>query len=629
MGMITLYRGAYGENPQQFPTCFFDLENAAIDTDYTIHTAEATFPPTGNTVKAVRLDITQAGMLHFAGVQTDIYSPANLCKPWKMVYDAEHSTVTPEIDASLSMVTLGEKPEDWETAYFWKYYTRQTQSLYGVDVVYYRGIETWNNSFDPTTQYYYTDQITQPFYTLARGFFACANSNVTGQQIFSTICHTGTSYINVNYDGQYSAPGFFGTRLFSADVIGSAHRDLTISLSADTTSRNLIQLCEFTYNEERYIGVAVLEKSAEGFLVSASVLACTSEFWQGLPAPPYFGPTSSINAGQGTFNDESQPVPITEIPDSFKASDFGAGMHIRALDDGAVSQLFSQLWAQDSFFSSWKNVRFDPYSCIMSLHKIPYLVTGGGSASLSIATTHFLIQNRTIGARIKDINLGIIALPEYYGSRLDYAPHTNANIFLPFCGEYPLDITDIMGGSLALTYRIDFATGDCIAFLMGTDRRGLQTLSKSYKGNCAFKIPVSGSDGGGAGMLSGLMSMLGGAVTLAAGNVPGGAMQIAGGLINAGTSKVNNSVTTVQGSASAFSELIPYIKIYRSVQARPENYELLKADSAAAGGTVAQTGDGYQISGYTVYSAVEMQIAGATDAEKREIETLLKSGVYV
>lgn len=629
MGTITLYRGTYGQNPQQYPTCFYDLASAAIDQDYTIATASATFPPTGETVKAVRLDITNAGMIHFAGVQMDPASPANLCPQWEMIYNSNTQTIAPEQDIYMDMVPLGEKPADWETAYFWKYYTRHTQTIYGGDtVVYYRGIDSFGSGFDPTVQYYSTDKITQPFYTLAQGFFACACYNQDGNVINSLICHTATPHgVNDTSDGVFSAPGYFGTRLFPSSI-GFAEKNTDIVAGTDNSSRNLIQLCEFEYDGDSYIGIATIAKSAEGFLTSAVIIAASAQFWQGLPSPPYYGPTSSRNVGQGTFSDTSQPVPITDIPDSFKTSDFGAGMHIRALADGNVTTLFSMLWAQDNFFSKWKNLRFDPMSCIMSLHKVPIFITGSSTAEIGIANTKFSIANLKIGARIQDISMGTIPLPEYYGSRLDYAPHTVANVFLPFCGEYPLDITDIMGGSLSLTYRIDIATGDCIAFLMGTDRRSITTLSKSYKGNCAYKIPVSGSDGGGAGMLSALTSMIGGAVQLAAGNVPGGAMQIAGGLIDAGTSKVNSSVTTIQGSASAFGELIPYVKIYRDVQARPEGYDLMIADSAAAGGTVAQTADGYTISGYTVYSAVELEI-NATDAEITEIERLLKAGVYV
>lgn len=627
MASITLYRGTYGENVQQFQTCFYDLENAAIDTDYTIKTASATYPPTGKTVDAVRLTITQAGMLHFAGVQNDPNSSQNLCAPMRYVFDNDETVLRPDVNAS--PVTVGDKPSDWDTSFFWRYYTRHSMTRDGKTIYYYQGIYQYSSTWDSQTQYYKCDEITQPFYTLAHGFFACANAPDYIYSITSEICHTATVGSDVNLDGQFSAPGFFGTKLFNRTVIGSASAGTDISTSGETVSNNLMQLCEFEYDEKRYIGIALIVRNAENFMVSATILACTMEFWQGLPGPPYYGPTSSVNIGRGTYSDVSQAVSITEIPDALKISDFGAGMHIRAIDDGNVTALFSDLWGTTDFFSKWKNLRYDPMSAIMSLHKIPLFFSSSASLGLSIANTKFAdIYTRPVGARIQDLYLGEIAIPEYYGNRLDYAPHTTATVYLPFCGDYPLDITDVMGGAVSLTYRIDVATGDCIAFLVGTDRRGLSTVSKSYKGNCAFRIPVSGSDGGGAGMLSALTSMVGGAVNMAGGNIVTGVNGLASGLIDLGTARVNSSVTTIQGNAGAMSVLTPYVKIYRDVQARPDNYEILIADAAEAGGTVAQTADGYTVTGYTQFAAVEL-IIDATDDEKTEIERLLKTGVYV
>ena len=163
---------------------------------------------------------------------------------------------------------------------------------------------------------------------------------------------------------------------------------------------------------------------------------------------------------------------------------------------------------------------------------------------------------------------------------------------------------------------------------MGTDRRGLRTVSKSYKGNCAYRIPVSGSDSGGAGMLSGLMAMLGGAVNLAAKNIPTGVMGIASGVVELATAKENYSTTAIQGSAAALGIMTPYVKIYRDVQQRPDNYEIITGDTAAAGGTVRATADGFQISGFAQYSGVKLVI-DATEAEKQEIESLLRAGVFV
>ena len=56
-----------------------------------------------------------------------------------------------------------------------------------------------------------------------------------------------------------------------------------------------------------------------------------------------------------------------------------------------------------------------------------------------------------------------LVVPHKYNSYLDYAPYTKAEIFLPFIGFCPLNINDIMGKSVDITYNIDLLSGVCTA----------------------------------------------------------------------------------------------------------------------------------------------------------------------
>jgi hypothetical protein len=49
-------------------------------------------------------------------------------------------------------------------------------------------------------------------------------------------------------------------------------------------------------------------------------------------------------------------------------------------------------------------------------------------------------------AQKQTIELGIVSLPEIFGSYLDYAPNISAQIWLPFCGMYQIPINAFMGG---------------------------------------------------------------------------------------------------------------------------------------------------------------------------------------
>lgn len=637
---VQLYQGEYGQNAVTFDTAAFDFEGGTVGTDYTAPTVTETAElTTGQRAKVCFFDILAAGMDRLTGYATDPASPQNITlQPHARVYQSSGGWICDTMPDAVAL-PIGERPADWDLHYRDIYFRRYTDTVLTIGSVYsYGGAPQTYNSAE---QYYKYEGAQRMYYTMGGGFFGVSRfftawqpSNRTYFYEFAgNLCRFGTPSDPASDLFTWRTGGATGAvlvpfALSGANITGERRTDVS-SAEMDVYGRMLQQFIEFTYDSTSYIGVVSVQMSVDRIPQSAHVAAISLPFWIGEAQRPNYGRASGINWGQGTFSDPSQPVGIPGIPSAITATDFGAGMHIRTLSQAnALPQLMAQLWGTGSFWSAWKNVRFDPLSCIVSLHVIPWQILPSATTNhLSIALTKLDVSNGIPSSRIIDISRGTVSIPEYYGSRLDYAPHTSANIYLPFIGDYPLDISDIMGGSLSLTYRVDIATGDCIAFLLGTDRRGLTTISKSYRGNCAFRIPVSGSDNGGAGMLSALSSLVGGAVSIATGNVVGGAGQMLGGAWTAATTPIHTTAPQVQGSASAMGVLTPYVKIYRDVQARPEGYDTLTGDTAAIGGTVA-IADMYNVSGFTVFDDVKLDI-DATDTEKAEIMQLLRAGVYL
>lgn len=638
---VQLYKGAYGQNAVSFDTAAFDFEGGTVGTDYTAPTVTETAElPSGERAKVCYFDIFAAGLDRLTGYSTDPASPQNLTtQPQASVYQSGADWICDTLPDA-EPVTIGQQPEDWALHYRDKYYTRRTATATGFSGTIYV-YDAVSSTYSATTQYYKYDGAQIMYYTVGGGFFGVSRyfrTFTTNRTRLYDLCGVLRRFSDpggspstdpfIWRSGGATGPEMVGFAATGATVQGDALTAIPQAVGV-VYGRMLLQLIAFDYEGTQYIGIVYIQTSIDGIPQNAHVTAVSLPFWIGEAQRPNYGRASGINWGQGTFSDPSQPVGIPGIPSAITATDFGAGMHIRTLSQAnALPQLMAQLWGTGSFWSAWKNVRFDPLSCIVSLHVIPWQILPSATTNhLSIALTKLDVSNGIPPSRIIDISRGTVSIPEYYGSRLDYAPHTSANIYLPFIGDYPLDISDIMGGSLSLTYRVDIATGDCIAFLLGTDRRGLTTISKSYRGNCAFRIPVSGSDNGGAGMLSALSSLVGGAVSIATGNVVGGAGQMLGGAWTAATTPIHTTAPQVQGSASAMGVLTPYVKIYRDVQARPEGYDVLTGDTAAIGGTVA-IADMYNISGFTVFDDVKLDI-DATDAEKAEIMQLLRAGVYL
>lgn len=646
---LTFRQGSYSGETISFRTCAFDFEGAEAGTDYTIIQNYAGTYLAANDVKFLSFSVPLAGMNRLSGYDPDPASPQNVCaQPTINIYQGGGGTWYADTAPHKITVPVGQKPDDWDTRYIDLYYTQVNPvQLYGATFYLYKPVtlEETPNAWSPTTQYYKIEGMQRALYTEDGAFFGAARyymfyyvlEGIIGE--FSSVFGPAFTYelSAANSHATYCprSGGATGNYVFTAQAYQqqALYRE-PISDSSFLTEhtyygRELQQFCECTYEGQKYIGIALIQTTSDGIPVSAYFAGITQKFWTARAPHINYGPSSGLNFGTGTYSDPSTGVGVPTIPGALKKTDFGPGMHIRLLSlDTGVTTLFSELWGTTNFWSQWRNIRYDPLSAICSLHVLPTQLTGTATQKLSIAMTRIDVANTIPPDRIITLDRGTIQIPEYFGNRLDYSD-TKAFIYLPFIGDYPLDIMDVQGGAVSLVYHVDIATGDCIAFVVGTDRRGLQTMSKQYKGNCAFKIPVSGSDNGGAGMLSALSSMVGGTVAIAAGNVVGGAGDILGGMIEAATAKVNNSAApSIQGSAASMGVLQPYIKIYRPEQVRPETFPQVVGDVAQIGGTVTQTSDGYPITGFVQYADAKLDIQ-ATDAEIEEIRNILKGGIFL
>ena len=637
---IQLRRGSYDGDPVIFRACYYDMEGAESGTDYTdLLTYDGDY--LGNTVKFLRFNVSLAGMIRLTGYDFDPTSAQNLCSaPQIRVQQSGGVWIADTLPDAVAQ-TVGTIPDDWDARWRDAYYTRFTMDYGGATWYFYRpAAQAW----DATETYYKQTGASQTYYTDDGAFFGASRYHTyyyTYQSdigefaaLFGVFGTTALTYSSTHDTYCARAGGAAGTPVFSAqrqDQQGLGLGSIVDSafLTDHTyTGRLLQQFCEVDYDGTKFIGIVAIAKSIDGIPQAATFAGISQKFWIARSPHINYGRGSGVTFGSGTFSDPSTGVGVPTIPNALKSTDFGPGMHIRLLSlDTGVSQLFSELWSTTGFWSQWRNLRFDPLSAIVALHVLPTQLSGTSVSDLHIAMTKISVANTIPPSRIIEMDRGTIAIPEYYGNRLDYSS-TTASIYVPFCGDYPLDIQDVQGGSVSLTYHIDIATGDCVAFVVGVDRRGLQTMSKQYKGNCAFKIPVSGSDNGGAGLLNALSSMIGGTVSLASGNVAGGAAGIVGGLFEAATAKVNSTAPQVQGSSASMGVLTPYIKIYRAAQARPDTYAQITGDVSQIGGTVTVTSDGYPITGFASFDDVELTVQ-ATDAEIAEIRSLLKGGIYI
>ena len=318
------------------------------------------------------------------------------------------------------------------------------------------------------------------------------------------------------------------------------------------------------------------------------------------------GGSSEPGGGDGDQDDQSDPIPVDDIIDGL-SSDFVKLYKITKANLTALSEYM----LQDDFLTNIKKLYADPMDAIISLNTFPINATGtAGVISTSGVSTG--INAVQINNSIIDIDCGTVALKEYWGSFLDY--ETKISLFLPYVGIQPISTDDFMDDIIHVIYRVDLLSGGFVVFVKNSKGIVHQTT-----GNMAYHMPVTSIDY--SRMYSALIT---GAVGIA-GNAAAGN---AAGAVTGTLSTIQNFHPQIQmsgnfgGNTGICSNKKPYLIIERPVPNVPANYSAIKGNTSNVTVTLGNC------SGFTQISDMQIKYISATDAEKEQIISLLKSGVY-
>ena len=176
-----------------------------------------------------------------------------------------------------------------------------------------------------------------------------------------------------------------------------------------------------------------------------------------------------------------------------------------------------------------------------------------------------------------DIDCGSIQIDETFKSVMDYAPFSRLTIFLPFIGFQELDVSMVMNNVLHVVYTVDVLSGRCLAKLFVVIGENECCIAE-YGGTIASDEVFSSS-----GQYNGSYELM----------------------------------TSMQ-----LGELQTYVLI--------SNKEPLEGNVSEYDGyptnEVIKVGD---VTGFVAYDKIFAVGMTATETEKREIESILKSGVLV
>ena len=333
------------------------------------------------------------------------------------------------------------------------------------------------------------------------------------------------------------------------------------------------------------------------------------------------------------------PLPVVPtIPLPFSSGNDGL-ISVYHPTDAQLKAFASWLWvtyADPSIDKLWNN----PFDGVIGLMEIYCTPTDVGAKTIRSGFLDSGVSSQTI-SRYTSIDCGSITVPEYYGNYLDYSPYSKCHVYLPFIGIVELNVDDIVGHAVNITYVIDEYNGSCIAQItvarsieVGGEDVDYSNLMYQFSGNCAVELPLAGGSQAAirAGLIQaaayGLSSVIGGVVSGVSGNIGGAISQIGYGAANA-IGSVVSAKSSVQHSGSfgssfgAMGVKTPYIIVSRPKQINVVDYNKLYGYPAHAAVTVGSC------TGYLRVREVNVASSTASDEEKKRIEELLKEGIYI
>lgn len=276
------------------------------------------------------------------------------------------------------------------------------------------------------------------------------------------------------------------------------------------------------------------------------------------------------------------------------------------------------LWSS-SFIDQILKLFNNPMQSIIGVHKIFATPAISGSGNIVVGYLDSGVPSNIVGAQYTTIDCGTVRVREQFGNVFDYND-TDVRLYLPFIGIVPLDVMDVMRGSVNVVYHVDVITGACLAEVKVT-RDGSGGTLYQFAGDAAVRYPIS--SGSYMGVVSGVLGVVGG---IASGIMSGGAtLPMAAGAIASGMSHAKTQVQhsgSFAGNAGAMGGKKPYLIIERPQTAIADGYGAYQGTGANNIVSVSA------MSGYFKMSDVHLDgIARATESELSEIENLLLKGV--
>ena len=338
------------------------------------------------------------------------------------------------------------------------------------------------------------------------------------------------------------------------------------------------------------------------------------------------------NGGGGFTPRFNNPIPKPHTPGK-SALDTGF-ISLWYMTETQLSNLASYLWSDEFFDIIEKRLYNDPMDALISLMIFPVTpphddVTHPSTLIFGGKTTPY--QGQKIHQQFNTIPMGSVEVSPTLekGVYFDYTPYMSCRIYLPYCGEFELDINEVIGKTLSLEYMVDYFTGVCCAYLTITDKKDAKDPVKGthyyFTGQMGIKVPVSASDY--SGLYNAVVSAgatIGGALAVPASAIASAPVQIglmANACNNVANMKANVQYTSGGGSISgSLSCEYPYL-----ILSEPKIFEAVNQWDYV-GYPCLSTYRINQITGFFKVLETHVENIACTENEREQIRNMLLNG---
>lgn len=478
-------------------------------------------------------------------------------------------------------------------------------------------------------------------------------NSIVGKQlnfINNTGNNTGYYATTTLQDGFYvsgyesSQTELTGFRNFALYLNGSQVAYVSASANDSTGKPSLVYLATAIINGNRYIGfLGVNDRNESSNNFRKYNCFATNSTWSDkmletakileslVESDAIDNPIGGDDDGSLDF--EGDEIDLPGAPDETISGALANGFlniykptaaQLQSFGNALWTNIFNAKWFDiDSVANVVLNAVSDPIDYIIGLFMLPISPTTTASNGIYLGRINVnTISPARVTKQYVVLDMGTLNISELYGNYLDYA-NSRISIYLPYIGTADIDVQEVNGGTVQLQYIVDVFTGACVANVKCTKITSApwgisytNSTVHSYSGNMAIQLPISAASFD--TMTQGLINVGLGLGT----NTPAVAMQGIGQV----SQGFSGDVTT-RGSLSSNTGKLgyqtPYLMFTRPIESRPAKLGALHGYSAGVGGKLSQ------FSGYVECSDVKLDGVTATENEINEIESLLKSGVYV